>query len=186
MEGAVRLNKKTWMIIIGVAVAIVVLIIGKAIFAPQKSAEQIAREAEAAKVAIQGWRMKHDARLEVYKDKTREIKQALIECYDAESGALAEQQRLLDVLIASDKAQAENDIKQQKIMNFRISDIAFEKLNVGENEANIIAKIEYYIKYETQARDYSTFGSGTYEWKLKKVKKSWKIVEEKLIPGDEE
>lgn len=181
-----RLSKKTLMIIIGVVVAIIVLVVGRAIFTPQKSAEQVAKEADAVRVAIEGWRVKHDARLEANKDKTRIVKQALIGFYDAESGALAEQQRLLDVLIASDKAQAEDDIKQQKIMNFRVSDIAFGKLNVGNSDANIIAKIEYYIKYETQARDYSTFGSGTYEWKLKKVKKSWKIIEEKLIPGDEE
>lgn len=185
MEGAVRLSKKTLMILVGVVVVIIAVVIGKAIFAPEKSPEQIAKEVDAAKVAIEGWRVKHDARLEANKDKIRLAKQALIKFYDAESGALAEQQRLIDVLIAADNAQAENDIKQQKITSFRISDIAFEKLNVGDSEANIIAKIEYYIKYDTQARDYSTFGSSTFEWKLKKVKNNWKIIEEKLIPGDE-
>jgi len=177
-----KLDKK-WMIVIG-AVAIIALVAAIGFFVSARNTEaKKKREAEVVPIAIDGWKIKNDARLDANKDKVREFKQKLIDYYDAESGALVRQQRLIDSLIAADTAAATDDNSGEKVLSFHITSVTLDKVKVGEKEAEIRANIEFYIRYITKTQTYSTYGENTYEWLLKKTDGKWKIVKEELIPG---
>jgi len=178
-----KLGKKRT-IAIGVVV-IIALVAAIAYFVSVRNTEaRKKREAEVAPIAINGWKIKNDARLDANKDKVREFKQKLIDYYDAESGALVRQQRLIDSLIAADVAAATDDNSGEKVLSFHITDVTFNKVKVGDKESEIEANIEFYIRYITKTQTYSTYGENTYKWLLKKTDGKWKIVKEELIPGD--
>lgn len=177
-----KLGKK-WTIIVG-AVVVIALVAAIGFFVNARNTEaRKKREAEVVPIAINGWKIKNDARLDSNKDKVREFKQKLIEYYDAESGALVRQQRLIDSLIAADSAAATDDNSGEKVLSFHITDVTFDKVKVGDKESEIVADIEFYIRYITKTQTYSTYGQNTYKWLLKKADGKWKIVKEELIPG---
>lgn len=185
LEGYVRLSKKSYLVIIGIAVVVLAVIGVQMVLGGKKSSEVIKREIEVKELAINGWAIKHDARLYVNKDKVKEFKQRLMGFYSAEAGALVEQQRLLDALTAADIAAATDDNSGEKITNFSISAVEFKKEKISNEKAELEAEIEFYIKYHTQAQDYSTYGKNTYRWELAKEKDKWKIVKEELVPAAE-
>lgn len=173
------------MIIIGVAVVVLAAVGAQMVLGGKKSPEGLKREAEIKNLAINGWAIKHNARLDENKDKIREFKQVLIDFYSAESGALVEQQRLLDALTAADMAAATDDNSGEKISSFNISDVRFTKEKISSDKAEIEASIEFFIKYRTQAQDYSTYGKNTYRWEVAKEKGKWKIQKEDMLPDKE-
>jgi hypothetical protein len=149
------------------------------------SPDEQKRQVEVRNLVINGWAIKHNARLNENQDKIKEFKQVLIEYYSAETGALVEQQRLLDAMTAADIAAATDDNSGEKISAFNIAEVKFTKANISGDKANVEAAIEFYIKYRTQAQNYSTYGKNTYRWEVAKEKDKWKIVKEELVPDSE-
>lgn len=180
-----RLNKRSYMIIIGVVVVVVAAVGVQMVLGGKTSPEVRKREVAVKNLVINGWAIKHNARLNENKDKIREIKQILINYYSAESGALVEQQRLLDAMTAADIAAATDDNSGEKIDSFNISEVRFTKEKITDVKAEVEASIEFYIRYRTQAQDYSTYGKNTYRWEVAKEKDRWKIVKEEMIPDKE-
>ncbi|HEY3374540.1 MAG TPA: hypothetical protein VGK02_05715 [Candidatus Aquicultor sp.] len=179
------MNKKTLIIL---SVVVVVAVVGGGYLvsnaSDKSSTEQTQKQVDIANAALAGWRVKNDARLEVNKAKVAEFKQKLMNYYDPSTGALAEQQRLINALIAADEAAAKDDNSGEAIKSFDISSVAIKALDIKSETAKLTADVEYYIKYETQNQSYSTFGKNRINWELKKEGKSWKITKEALVPGD--
>lgn len=173
------------MIIIGVAVVVLAVVGVQMVLGGKTSPEVQKRDAEVKNLAINGWAIKHNARLNENKDKIREFKQVLIDYYSAESGALVEQQRLLDAMTAADTAAAMDDNSGEKISSFNISEVKFTKEKISDEKADVEATIEFFIKYRTQAQDYSTYGKNTYRWEVAKEKGKWKILKEEMLPDKE-
>lgn len=180
-----RLNKRSYLIVIGVAVVVIAVIGVQMVLGGKKSPEALKQEMEVRTLAVNGWSIKHTARLYENRERIREFKQKLIEYYSAEAGALVEQQRLTDALTAADIAAATDDNSGERIIAFNISDVKFKKQKISNDVADLEAEIEFYIKYNTQRQDYSTYGKNTYHWELKKEKDKWKIVKEELVPSKE-
>lgn len=179
-----KINKKT-AIILGVVVLVLAVIGSQMVFGGRKSEAQLKKEYDIANFVLSGWRIKNDARLESNKPNVTAFKQKLMNYYDAESGALAEQQRLINALIATDEAAATDDNSGEKVLSFDISDAELKEVKIGADKANVTADVEYFIRYETLTQNYSTFGKNRYIWQLKKDGKDWKIIKEELIPGDD-
>ncbi len=190
MEVTVRFNlSKKSLVIIGVIIIAVIAVVGIQRVLASRSQELSADQLKVADTAINGWTIKYFARLAVNQDHVREFKQKLMEFYDADSGELAEQQRLIDGLIAADKAadaKALSTSTPMQPLEFRLSNVKLKKTSFNGDEANIEADLEYYVKYDAQHEEYSTFAKNTYEWKLKKFKDKWKIVNEDVVKGDDD
>lgn len=184
-----NLSKRQIQIIVGVIAAIIVLVGIRQVIAARNSQETDKIKAQVLNVCLNGWQIKELARLDVNKDKARDFKQQLMNFYDAKSGELAEQQRLIDMLIAADKEKDDKDIDTNtplQVLGFSITGIKVQGMNVGGDSADVGADIEYYIKYDTQHQNYSALVKNTYKWHLKKEKDSWKIIDENLVTGDEQ
>jgi hypothetical protein len=172
-------------IILGVVIVVVALVGARMAFGG-KSQKEIERTAKVEAFVIQAWRIKHDARLFENRDKLLSFKQQLMNYYSAESGALAEQQRLISALTAADIAAAKDDNSGEKILNFWVSDVSFTNEKVDDNNARLTADVEFYIGYRTQAQTYRTYGNNTYSWQLKKEQGKWKVTKEELVTTNEE
>jgi len=181
----VRLNKRSYAIIIGVVVVVLAGVGVQMMLGGKSSPDSMKREVDVKNLVINGWAIKHNARLNENQDKIREFKQALIEYYSAESGALVEQQRLLDAMTAADIAAATDDNSGERISSFNISDVKFTKEKLTGDKAEVEALIEFFIRYRTQAQDYSTYGKNTYRWEVAKEKDKWKIIKEEMLPDKE-
>jgi len=193
MEVTVRFNlsKKSIITIIGIIIIAVIAVVGIQRVLASRNPVLSEDQLKAANTAINGWSIKNFARLSVNQDKVREFKQKLMEFYDADSGELAEQQQLIDGLIAADKSKdtgtgALDTSTPMRLLEFRLSSVKLKKTSFSGDGADITADLEYYIKYNAQHENYSTFGKNTYEWKLKKVKDKWKIIHEDVIKGDDD
>lgn len=183
-----NLSKKS-LIIIGVIIIAVIAVVGIQRVLASRDGKLSDEQIKVGNTAINGWSLKNYARLDVNKDKVRQIKQKLMDFYDADSGELAEQQRLIDGLIAADNASDKKSLDTNtpmKLLNFRITNVKLEKINVDGSSADVTADIQYYIKYDAQHQDYSTYGENTYQWKLKNKKGKWKIVTEDVVKGDDQ
>ncbi|MHB8841287.1 MAG: hypothetical protein ACYC56_05795 [Candidatus Aquicultor sp.] len=182
-----NLSKKS-LVIIGVIIIAVIAVVGIQRVLASRSPALNADQLKAADTAVNGWTIKNFARLSINQEHVREFKQKLMQFYDADSGELAEQQRLIDGLIAADKAtdaKALSTSTPLQLLEFRLASVKLKKTRFSGDEANIVADLEYYIKYDAQHENYSSFAKNTYEWKLKKFKNTWKIVNEDVVKGDD-
>jgi len=181
MEDRLRLQKKSYLIIAGVVAAILLLAGSQVILGGKKSDENTKKAMEVKQFVLEGWRIKNDARLYENREKLLDFKQRLMDYYSAESGALIEQQRLIDALTAADVAASTDDNSGEQILSFNLSDVTFSKEKVTDKEAELTAELEFFMKYHTKTQTYSTSGKNTYNWQLKKEKDKWKIVKEELV-----
>ncbi|MBS3910198.1 MAG: hypothetical protein KGZ93_11370 [Actinobacteria bacterium] len=180
-----RLNKRSYAIVVGAVVVVLAVVGVRMMLGGKSSPDAKKREVEVKNLVINGWVVKHNARLDENRNKIRDFKQLLIEYYSAETGALVEQQRLLDALTAADLAAATDDNSGEKISSFNISDVVFTEEKFTGDKAEVEAAVEFFIKYRTQAQDYSTYGKNTYRWEVAKEKDKWKIVKEEMLPDKE-
>ncbi len=188
-----NLSKRQIRIIVGVIAAIIVLVGIRQVIAARNSQETDKIKVQVLNVCLNGWQIKELARLDANKDKVRDLKQQLMNFYDAKSGELAEQQRLIDMLIAADREKDDNKSPSSlstntplQVLGFSITGVKVQSMNVGGDSADVSADVEYYIKYDTQHQNYSALVKNTYKWHLKKVKDNWKIINEDLVAGDEQ
>ncbi len=183
-----NLSKKQIRALIVVVAAIIVLVGIRQVIVARNSDVTNKRNQQVLDFCLDGWQVKEFARLDANKDKIRDLKRLLMNYYDAKSGELAVQQRLVDTLIAADKAkdnQADASTNTPlKVLSFRITDVKVKSMYVGGTSADITADIQYFIKYDTQHENYSDLAKNTYRWQLKKDNGGWKITKEDLIVGD--
>ncbi|MCL6473158.1 MAG: hypothetical protein K6T91_10200 [Firmicutes bacterium] len=186
-----NLSRK-WIVVVILAVIAIIAVVGaRQVLIARNSGELDQKTQEVLRVAINGWTIKHTARLASNQGKTNDIKQELKKFYDDKSGALAKQQRYIDALIAADKAKSENSLSLStntplQILGFRVTDVKVKDASISRNSADITAEIEYYIQYDTQHANYSALGKNTYKFKLNKEKDGWKIAAEDLVSDGEE
>lgn len=185
------LSRKRIVVVILAVIAIIAVVGARQALLARNSGELDPKTKEALKVAIDGWTIKHTARLASNQGKTDSIKQKLKNFYDAKSGALEKQQRYIDALIAADKEKSEDNLRLStntplQILGFRVTDVKIKDASVSNNRADITAEIEYYIQYDTQHANYSALGKNTYKFKLNKEKDGWKIAAEDLVSDGEE